>query len=96
MRVQIVMLPNARTKEAELATENSFTYLERHELVVRPRGPRVNLNAVAESNNEELDPLVADYLEVHGTVQITDVDPAVPPFDLLLNKEWKEEKKKKR
>lgn len=62
----------------------SASYLERHELVVGFRRPGVNFDRRFEPDDEELDSLVANNFEVHGTLQITYVHPSVS----LLRLKW--------
>ena len=50
--------------------------LEGHELVVGLWRPRVDLDGVAEGDHQELDALVLDDLEVHGALELADIDPA--------------------
>ena len=40
--------------------------------------PGVDLNAIFQSNNQEFDPLIADNLEVDGSLEIAHIHPAVP------------------
>ena len=48
------------------------------------RRPGVDLDALSQRDHEELDALELDDLEVDGSVEVADVDPAVPPLHLLL------------
>lgn len=61
-----------------------IAHLKCHEFVVGLRGPGVDLDRVLQGDHQELDALVLDDLEVDGTLQVADIDPAVAPFDLLL------------
>ena len=60
--------------------------LEGHELVVGPRGPGVDLDAVAQGDDEEFDLLVFDDLEVHRALQVAHVDPPVALLQLQQSK----------
>ena len=55
--------------------------LEGHEFVVRLRRPCVNLDGVAQRDDEELDSLVLDDLEVDRALEVADVDPSGAPLD---------------
>ena len=52
-------------------------HLESHELVVGFRGPRVDLDAVLERDNKELDALILDDLEVNASLKLSHVGPAI-------------------
>lgn len=59
--------------------------LKCHELVVGLRRPRVDFDRILERNDQELDPFVLDDLEVDRPLQVTDVDPSVAAFHLLIS-----------
>jgi hypothetical protein len=63
-------------------TENSN--LESHEFVVRLGSPGVDLYRFFQCYHKEFDALVFDNFEVHGTLQVANVDPAVTSLHLLL------------
>ena len=58
--------------------------LERHELVVGLRRPRVDLDALLERYHEELDPLVLDDPEVYAPLELAHVHPPLLVFPLGL------------
>lgn len=60
------------------------TYFESHEFVIRTRCPGVDLDAVTQGNDEELDLFIFDDFEVNGSLQIANIDPAVSFFDILV------------
>lgn len=51
--------------------------LERHELVVGLRGPRVQLDVLLERHEQEADALEAHHLKVNAALKFTHVRPAV-------------------
>jgi len=55
--------------------------LECHELVVGFGGPGIDLDGLAERDNQKLDSLVLDDLEVNSALKITNVDPAGTTLD---------------
>ena len=61
--------------------------LEGHELVVRLGRPGVDLDGVAQGDDQELDSLVLDDLEVDGPLQVAHVDPAGAPLDGVVGSE---------
>lgn len=52
--------------------------------MIRAGCPSVNLDAVAQRYDEELDLFVFDDLEVDGTLEVAHVDPAVAFLDILI------------
>jgi hypothetical protein len=50
--------------------------LEGHELMIRLWGPCIDLYGFTQRNHQKLDSLILDNLEVNGTLEITNVDPA--------------------
>ena len=58
--------------------------LEGHEFVVGLGGPGVDLDGVAQRDDEELDSLVLDDLEMDRALEVADVDPAGAPLDGIV------------
>lgn len=59
-------------------------HLKCHKFVIRFGRPSVYFYRVLKRNHQELDAFVFDDLEVHSTLKVADVDPAVATLHLLL------------
>lgn len=71
-----------RAEGLKVVLLTKVTHLEAHKLVVGLRSPGVDLHRGLQSDHEKLDALVADDLEVDGSLEISDVHPAIPLFRL--------------
>lgn len=62
----------------------TFSYFECHKLVIRLWRPGINFNTVFECNNKEFNTFIFDNFKMNCSLEVTDIDPSIASFNLLL------------